>query len=208
MALTAAEVYAAAVKAGFAPDDAVTITAIAGAESGWNPRAYNPRPPDNSYGLTQVNMIGSLGPARRRQFGLASNEALFDPLTNLRAAYAISGGGRSWTPWTTYTSGSYRKYLPAAQAAASGGGGAGAGGAANAIFGLPSPLDQLKDNLDPRNWAAAIAERGREVGVELAFVALGIGLVAAGLYRAVMPQVKAAGQKAAGDVLDVVGGGQ
>jgi LysM repeat protein len=32
----------------------------------------------------------------------------YDPLGNARAAVAISGHGRNWTPWTTFTSGAYR----------------------------------------------------------------------------------------------------
>lgn len=100
-------------KAGVSPLAAVTAAAIALAESGGNPRAYNPVPPDNSYGLWQVNMIGGLGPQRRRQFGLDSNDQLFDPWTNARAMAAISGGGRNWGPWSTYTSGAYRRYMAA-----------------------------------------------------------------------------------------------
>jgi hypothetical protein len=54
---------------------------------------------DNSYGLFQINMIGSLGPARREQFGLKENEDLFNPLTNAAIAYIISDGGNDWGPW-------------------------------------------------------------------------------------------------------------
>src|SRR5215470_2810391 len=85
--------------------------AIAMAESGGNPLAHNPIPPDDSYGLWQVNMIGNLGPSRRSQFGLSTNSQLYDPATNARAMYAISSGCRRWSPWTTYTSGAYRKFL-------------------------------------------------------------------------------------------------
>lgn len=57
---------------------------------------------DNSYGLFQINMIGSMGPARLEKYGLESNEDLFDPEVNARVAYEISGGGKSWGAWTTY----------------------------------------------------------------------------------------------------------
>src|SRR5690606_18851348 len=116
--LSAEQIYAVARQAGFNHDQAIIMTAIALGESGGNPRAHNPRPPDNSYGLWQINMIGSLGPARRRQFGIPSNEALFDPLTNARAAFIVSGGGGNFRPWTVYTRGIYRNYLGAASAAA------------------------------------------------------------------------------------------
>jgi hypothetical protein len=70
-------------------------------ESTGRPYAHNQNSNtgDNSYGLFQINMIGSLGPARREQFGLASNEDLFNPLTNAAIAYRISEGGTNWGPW-------------------------------------------------------------------------------------------------------------
>lgn len=94
--------------------------AIAFAESGGNPRAHNNRPPDDSYGLWQINMLGNLGPSRRQQFGITSNDQLFDPATNAKAMVAISGGGKNWKPWTTYGGLRYLGFLPAAQAAAAG----------------------------------------------------------------------------------------
>jgi hypothetical protein len=56
-------------------------------------------------------MIGSMGPARSRQFGLSSYDQLFDPLTNAKAAVAISGGGKDFGPWSTYGNGAYRSHL-------------------------------------------------------------------------------------------------
>jgi hypothetical protein len=70
-------------------------------ESTGRPYAHNQNSNtgDNSYGLFQINMIGSLGPARREQFGLKNNEDLFNPLTNAAVAYIISDGGSDWGPW-------------------------------------------------------------------------------------------------------------
>ena len=70
-------------------------------ESTWRPYAHNQNSNtgDNSYGLFQINMIGSLGPTRREQFGLKDNEDLFNPLTNAAVAYIISDGGNDWGPW-------------------------------------------------------------------------------------------------------------
>lgn len=113
--LSAAQIAGYAKAAGFTGGDIATITAIALAESGGNPHAYNGKGLDRSYGLTQVNMIGSLGPSRRRRFGLSSNSDLFNPGTNLKVAYGLSNGGKNFTPWTTYTSGKYRAYLDAAK---------------------------------------------------------------------------------------------
>jgi hypothetical protein len=109
--LSPASIYAYARRAGFTPAEARVATAIALAESGGHPRAHNPVPPDDSYCLMQVNMLGALGPERRARFHLRSNSDLYDPAVCMRAAYSISGGGSSWQPWTTYTRGSYQSYL-------------------------------------------------------------------------------------------------
>jgi hypothetical protein len=97
--------------AGFSGDALVAWGAIAGAESGWNPMTHNAKPPDNSYGLWQINMLGGLGPSRRKQFGLSSNDALYDPATNARAAWSISGGGRNARPWSTWQNGSAERFV-------------------------------------------------------------------------------------------------
>lgn len=91
-------------QAGFSGDNLVAMVAIAMRESGGDPRAFNGNTGtrDLSYGLTQINMLGSLGPARREQLGLVSNEQLFDPLTNARAAFIISGNGTDLSPWGGY----------------------------------------------------------------------------------------------------------
>jgi len=122
--------------AGFRGQDLTIAVAVALAESGGDPRAHNATPPDNSYGLWQVNMLGAMGPERRREFGLDSNAELFDPAENAKAANRISGDGRSWTPWSTYTSGAYKRHLDAARRGveamkhegSGGGGGRGSGG--------------------------------------------------------------------------------
>ena len=100
--------------AGFPENIIPTMTAVTMAESGGNPFAHNPnrQTGDNSYGLGQINMIDRLGPERRAQFGIASNEDLFDPATNFRAMKAIydqQGIGA----WGAYTNGSYKKFMGA-----------------------------------------------------------------------------------------------
>lgn len=116
--LSDAQIAAAAKAAGFSGSALAKAVAIALAESSGNPRAHNAVPPDNSYGLWQINMLGSMGPARRKQFGLSSNSQLFDPVTNAKAAFAISSGGKNFRPWTTYTSGAYLRYMSRANKAA------------------------------------------------------------------------------------------
>lgn len=118
--LTDAQIAGAASGAGFSGTALAKAVAIALAETGGtgNPQSHNAVPPDDSYGLWQINMLGSMGPARRKQFGLTSNSQLYDPSTNAKAAYAISSSGKSFTPWSTYTSGSYLRYMSRANKAA------------------------------------------------------------------------------------------
>jgi hypothetical protein len=116
--LSPEQIARTAYHAGFRGQALTTAIAVALAESGGNPKAHNATPPDNSYGLWQINMYGSLGPSRRHQFGLDSNGELFKPSTNAHAAFSISSHGHDFTPWTTYTSGAYRHYLDAARKAA------------------------------------------------------------------------------------------
>ncbi|WP_033440786.1 type VII secretion target [Saccharothrix sp. NRRL B-16314] len=139
--------------AGFRGQDLTIAVAVALAESGGDPRAHNATPPDDSYGLWQVNMLGAMGPARRREFGLDSNRELFDPAVNARAANRISGDGQSWTPWTTYTSGAYKRHLDEARrgvdamkrGGASGGGGGSGGGGSRGGGGFSVDVGVLRD---------------------------------------------------------------
>lgn len=143
MALTRAEVASYASKAGFSGSDLDIAVAVAKSESGWNPKAHNAKPPDDSYGLWQINMLGSMGPARRKQFGISSNSQLLDPATNARAAHMVWAGS-GWKAWTTYTSGAYKTNLVDS-------GGSIAGGVdqktaqANPVLGIGSALNALGD---------------------------------------------------------------
>jgi len=88
-------------KAGFKGEGLRTAFGIAMRESGGRPDAYNPNRDtgDDSYGLFQINMLGEMGPARRRQFGLKSNQELLDPEVNAKAAYRMSRGGQDFGAW-------------------------------------------------------------------------------------------------------------
>lgn len=87
--------------AGFRGDSLRTAYGIVMRESKGNPRAFNPNAStgDRSYGLFQINMLGSLGPSRMKQFGLKSYEDLYDPAVNARAAFRLSKGGKDFGAW-------------------------------------------------------------------------------------------------------------
>ena len=102
--------------AGFSGDDLEIAQAVVMAESGGNTKAFNPKGRDLSYGLFQINMKDDdpanplMGQKRREKFNI-ENEDLFDPYVNAKVAYAISSKGKKWTPWSTYNSGTYKKFL-------------------------------------------------------------------------------------------------
>lgn len=124
-------------EAGFTGNAASTMYGIVMAESGGNAHALNDNPNtgDLSYGLAQINMIGPMGPERLQQYHLSSNSDLFDPLTNLKVAYALSNHGHDFTPWSTYKSGAYQSYMgqPGAQVKNSGGEGPSGGGGGDTV---------------------------------------------------------------------------
>lgn len=107
MALSLLELRALALRAGFPPGVIDTAAAIAMAESGGNPAAVGDPTLGTSIGLWQINL------AAHPQM---ASWALTDPLTNAQAALIIAQGGRTFSPWSTYTQAPYpyRKYLPAA----------------------------------------------------------------------------------------------
>ena len=68
------------------PAKIAMAVAIAEAESRGNPKAYNGKGRDDSYGLWQINMKAH----NLAELGIASKEALYDPVTNARAMVKIS----------------------------------------------------------------------------------------------------------------------
>jgi cell wall-associated NlpC family hydrolase len=162
------QIYDFARAAGFSPDQAVTMTAIALAESGGNSGAHNASGED-SRGLWQINMDA--------HESWAGQLDLYDPADNARAAYRISLGGADISPWTTAhgADAPYLAYQDEARAAAVHNGDppglgvwtgtrgyghpvpAGEGGGPGALFGEPSPGDggSVRTFLD-----AALAQTG------------------------------------------------
>jgi hypothetical protein len=55
-------------------------------------------------------MLGSLGPARRQQFGISANTDLYNPQTNAKAMKALSQDGGTFNAWSTYTNQAYLQY--------------------------------------------------------------------------------------------------
>ena len=102
--LTGEDVARYAYNAGFRGENLVKAVAIAYRESRWNAGSYNPNAAtkDLSFGLMQINMIDNLGPSRRTQFGISSNEELYDPAVNMRAAFKMSSGGTDFYAWGSY----------------------------------------------------------------------------------------------------------
>jgi hypothetical protein len=103
-----------AIQAGFPEELIGDVVRLIKAESSGYSDATNFKYPDKSYGLLQINMLDEpgylLGEDRRKRYNLPNNEALFDPLTNLKVAkdiYERKGGFGDWGAWT---SGAYKDY--------------------------------------------------------------------------------------------------
>lgn len=102
------QLQALASQAGLSGNAVKIAAAIAMAESGGNTQAYNPETAagtpvgHGSRGLWQI--YGYAHP----QY---DSSAMFDPVQNSRAMFAISSGGTNWNPWSTYKNGQYKAYL-------------------------------------------------------------------------------------------------
>lgn len=108
--LTAQQIAQYAYNAGFRGADLVKAVAIAIAESGGNPKAYNPelaagtKSGSGSRGLWQI--YGTAHP----QY---NNPTVFDPQANANAAYQVyREAGNKFTPWTTWTKGVASQIIP------------------------------------------------------------------------------------------------
>lgn len=109
MSLSPPEISQVAAAAGFSGDALHTATAVALAESGGDPQAKHTNS-DGSIdrGLFQINS---------RWHGDVTDACAFNPTCAAAAAYKISGSGTNFSPWTTYTAGTYRNFLSAANIA-------------------------------------------------------------------------------------------
>lgn len=106
--LNASDIMDLASGAGFAGADLSTAVAIALAESGGDPNAYNPEPQagtpigQGSYGLWQIYL---------KVHPELAGAPLFDPPTNAAAAYHAYAKAGGFSPWSTYKSGKYQAFL-------------------------------------------------------------------------------------------------
>ena len=87
--------------------------AVAKAESNGRPFAFNGnvKTGDSSYGIFQINMIGSLGPDRRQKFDLGLNAELFSPVKNAKIVYHMTKKGTDWSAWSSYKKGATHKWI-------------------------------------------------------------------------------------------------
>jgi hypothetical protein len=87
--------------------------AIAKTESNGRPFAFNgnTKTGDSSYGIFQINMLGTLGPDRRDKLNLDLNAELFSPVKNAQAVFYMTDGGTDWSSWTSYKTGAVHKWL-------------------------------------------------------------------------------------------------
>lgn len=105
MKLAITQLLGLAANAGFSGSDLQTAVAIALAESGGDPSAYNPERAagavegHGSFGLWQIYLN-----AHPEFAGLN----LIDPQTNAGAAYSVyASAGNSFRPWSTFKNGAY-----------------------------------------------------------------------------------------------------
>lgn len=146
--------------------DTEIMVGIAYAESGGDPTKHNNKPPDDSYGLWQINMLGKMGPARRRLFGISSNDQLFDPATNARAAKKIYDT-QGLNAWSTYDRGEYLKFMDKTTTEE--------GGNQVPSVDIGNPLTGLKESV---TGAASTLQRAitsfAGAGIGLALLAIGV----------------------------------
>lgn len=90
-----------------------TAWAVAKAESGGRPLAFNGniKTLDQSYGLFQINMLNMLGEDRRERFDLDYNVELLNPVINAKITYRMTKGGTDWSSWSSFNKGAIYKWL-------------------------------------------------------------------------------------------------
>lgn len=110
--MTITDIATVAQNAGFSGQDLVTAVAVAMAESSGDPNAFGDAGVgQGSYGLWQINSL------YHPEFG-PDFSALYDPQTNANAAYQVyQAAGDSFSPWSTFKSGSYEQFVSSVAAA-------------------------------------------------------------------------------------------
>lgn len=188
------QVYALARNAGFSPDQAVIMTAIAQPESNRDPGAQNLH--DNhdtqwSMGLWQISTGRKTIPDPNWD----------DPFVNAKLAFAkFKGGG--FRPWGTYNTGKYLPFLDEARAAQ-------ARTEHNlriTLQSIPHGKNAIQKGIDavkdiPKNVTNALTDpvanaigtfqtEVKKVAFTGLFAAAGVGLVVVGIVQLVSPTIK------------------
>ena len=106
------DIVTVAQNAGFVGEDLVTAVAVAMAESSGNPNALGDIGiGQGSFGLWQIS--SKYHPEYGPNF-----DQLYDPQTNANAAYAVyTAAGNSFSPWSTFKTGSYQSFVSSVTAA-------------------------------------------------------------------------------------------
>lgn len=183
---TQTELVNAAIRHGLTPERARIAAAVGMAESGGDTNAHNTNAAtgDNSYGAWQINMLGAMGPARRVQFGIASNDELFDLDTNARAMSILSQNGQNFSDWTTYTTTdpekSYERFLDGHLIQVGGDNPDGGQSTIGKIGDALNPLDELSAFVDMGNKTARWVSNS-ENWVRVGYVVGGSALMIVGL---------------------------
>lgn len=195
--LTIQQIFNLARDSGLSPDAAVTATAIALAESsGYVHNDGDVTLEDATWGPSKS--LWQIRSARAETGKGTARDVtqLDDPLFNAHSMAQISGHGANWHPWTTYTNGAYKRYLPQIYAAL---GISGAHQAPARASAGPLPASTSTGAASPAaaSMDAAINTGGAfgwvaNLAVKLGFALLGLGLLGAAAWRAASPAVKSA----------------
>jgi hypothetical protein len=110
--MNVSEIATVAQNAGFSGQDLITAVAVAMAESSGNPDAFGDASiGQGSFGLWQISS------KYHPEFG-PDFSALYDPQANANAAFSVyQAAGASFSPWSTFKSGSYEQFLDSVAAA-------------------------------------------------------------------------------------------
>lgn len=188
------QIYSLAKTTGLSDANAKIAAAIAMAESGGNENQITQDSDDDSYGLWQINMIGTLGPDRRFVYRLKADSDLLNPQTNARVMSAISQQGKNFSAWTTFTSGKYKTFIgnPVSTVAVAPAGGAGTDNSVpNLINAAGDFVDLATSEVDTLvKVGTAVTKAGAWISnpsnwVRVAYVGGGIMLVTLGLYAVI-----------------------
>lgn len=178
--LTPGQIANWAQQAGFSGPDLTTAIAVALAESGGNTDAVNHNSNGSTdYGVWQINSVHA---------DLFNKYPQWWSVENADMAYEIyKAAGNKFTPWTTYTSGAYQKFMTqAAQAAGNPSPAAGGGPDQTTTV---NPISQLADGVGgliswlstPSNWIRILEVIG---GATLVLIGLHSIIADTSVYQA------------------------